>query len=360
MNRIYRIVWNAAINRWVVASEVAKGRKKSGSGGAAAAAVASVVAIGFGGPVMIDQAHAAAISFPGFPAFPAPPALPGVPVLPGVPAPVVPAVPVVGSGDGAVVCNMVGGDCNPTTSTGGKPTSIVCNMVQGNCGSGGGNGGTPTTPTTPTDPWADASHKYFRTTSTGTAANPTGTNATAIGEESTSGGNATLAAGYGANAGAGAYGVALGAHTVAAGDGAMALGAYSKAESARATALGDGALASHEGAVALGARLRPEGIRALDERVVSALTDAQRLQGIRLSGYADRLGADAYNLSLSQRRAEAVKAHLVAKGVPSESVAAMGRGEADPVVDCQQRSRPALIACLAPNRRVRVEITVDK
>ncbi|MDG2525157.1 OmpA family protein [Stenotrophomonas sp. HITSZ_GD] len=108
------------------------------------------------------------------------------------------------------------------------------------------------------------------------------------------------------------------------------------------------------------ARLRPEGIQALDERVVAALTDAQRLQGIRLSGYADRLGADDYNLALSQRRADAVKTHLVAKGVPAESVQAEGRGEADPVVDCQQRSWPALISCLAPNRRVRVEITVDK
>ncbi|PTN55479.1 OmpA family protein [Stenotrophomonas panacihumi] len=107
-------------------------------------------------------------------------------------------------------------------------------------------------------------------------------------------------------------------------------------------------------------RLRSEGIRMLDERVVSALTDAQRLQGIRLIGYADRLGADDYNMTLSQRRADAVKAHLVAKGVPAQNIQAEGRGEADPVVDCQQQSRPALIACLASNRRVRVEITVDK
>ncbi len=108
------------------------------------------------------------------------------------------------------------------------------------------------------------------------------------------------------------------------------------------------------------AKLRPEGIQALDQQVVTALTDAQRLQGIRLSGYADRLGADDYNLALSQRRADAVKMHLVSKGVPETSIQAFGRGEMDPVADCQQRSRRELIACLAPNRRVRVEITVDK
>jgi len=108
------------------------------------------------------------------------------------------------------------------------------------------------------------------------------------------------------------------------------------------------------------ANLRPEGVRALDERVVSALTDAQRLGGIRLVGHADRLGSDRYNLDLSRRRAEAVKAHLVAKGVPASSIDASGRGEAEPMIECSERARQALIACLAPNRRVRVEITVDK
>ncbi|HYG05020.1 MAG TPA: OmpA family protein [Stenotrophomonas sp.] len=108
------------------------------------------------------------------------------------------------------------------------------------------------------------------------------------------------------------------------------------------------------------ARLRPEGARALDERVVSALTGAQKLQGIRLTGYADRLGPDSYNLQLSQRRADAVKAYLVSSGVPANSVQAEGRGEAEPMVSCQDRARSALIACLAPNRRVHVEITVDK
>jgi len=108
------------------------------------------------------------------------------------------------------------------------------------------------------------------------------------------------------------------------------------------------------------ARLRAEGVRVLDERVVAALTDARKLQRIRLTGHADRLGSDAYNLQLSQRRADAVKAHLVTKGVPSDTIEAIGRGEADALVTCQQRSRSALIGCLAPNRRVRVEITVDK
>lgn len=107
-------------------------------------------------------------------------------------------------------------------------------------------------------------------------------------------------------------------------------------------------------------RLRPEGMRLLEERVVAALTDAQRLEGIRLTGHADRLGSDRYNLALSERRANAVKAYLVGKGVPAANIQASGRGESEPLVECGERSRTALIACLAPNRRVRVEITVDK
>ncbi len=231
MNRIYRIVWNAATCRWVVASEVAKGKRKSASSSTtgAAAAVVSVVAMGLGGTGLIDSARAVNL-----------PSLPPLPVL------INPF-----EGGSFTACNMVGGNCNPTSDTGGKPPVVFCNMVQGNCGDGSGGGGTVTP--TPVDPWADASHKYFRTTSQGTAANPTGTNATSIAELSTSSGNATFAAGYAANAGGGSYGVALGAHSNAQGDGALAIGPYSSVGASRAVALGDGAKANHQGALALGA-----------------------------------------------------------------------------------------------------------
>ncbi|MFP3821661.1 ESPR domain-containing protein, partial [Bacillus sp. SIMBA_008] len=43
MNRSYRIVWNATINRWVVASEVAKGRKKKTGRGEQVATGAAVM-----------------------------------------------------------------------------------------------------------------------------------------------------------------------------------------------------------------------------------------------------------------------------------------------------------------------------
>ena len=71
-----------------------------------------------------------------------------------------------------------------------------------------------------------------------------------------------------------------------------------------------------------------------------------------------------FNLELSQRRAESVKAYLVSKGVDASLIQAEGRGEADPVVNCPDPTRNGeiknfrqLIQCLAPNRRAVVEVS---
>ena len=73
---------------------------------------------------------------------------------------------------------------------------------------------------------------------------------------------------------------------------------------------------------------------------------------VPIVGYTDRLGSDAYNLRLSQARADAVRNYLVSKGVAASRLQATGKGEADPVVQCTDKNRDALIKCLAPNRRV--------
>jgi outer membrane protein OmpA-like peptidoglycan-associated protein len=54
---------------------------------------------------------------------------------------------------------------------------------------------------------------------------------------------------------------------------------------------------------------------------------------ISLVGYTDSVGGDAYNLKLSERRAEAVKAALVKHGVDANRISTSGRGKADPVGD---------------------------
>lgn len=95
---------------------------------------------------------------------------------------------------------------------------------------------------------------------------------------------------------------------------------------------------------------------------IAALLNANpSVEQVVITGYTDRLGSPRYNQKLSERRAQAVKDYLVGKGVAATRLSAVGKGEADAVVECQQKQRSALIACLAPNRRVEVEqITVER
>lgn len=87
---------------------------------------------------------------------------------------------------------------------------------------------------------------------------------------------------------------------------------------------------------------------------------AEQLKGadsmsIRVVGHTDRIGSDASNQLLSQRRAQTVREFLVDHGVTASAITAEGRGESEPVKDCEDQARTALIACLAPNRRVEIQ-----
>ena len=101
--------------------------------------------------------------------------------------------------------------------------------------------------------------------------------------------------------------------------------------------------------------LKAEGKAKIDE-LVEKLKDTN-LEVIVATGYTDRIGSEKYNTRLSVRRAEAVKAYLVSKGLEASRVYAEGKGARDPVVtDCKTKHRKSLIECLAPNRRVQIEI----
>jgi len=102
--------------------------------------------------------------------------------------------------------------------------------------------------------------------------------------------------------------------------------------------------------------LRPEGKDAIDGQVVGSLSRIQKLEIVLVTGHADRLGSETYNQKLSERRADAVRDYLVAKGVPREKIETLGVGEKQPVVQCDQKALKALIECLQPNRRVEVQV----
>ena len=105
--------------------------------------------------------------------------------------------------------------------------------------------------------------------------------------------------------------------------------------------------------------LKPEGKAAIDSQVVGKLAQIQRLEVVLVTGHADRLGTEAYNQKLSQRRADAVREYLVSKGVDKAKIETIGMGEKQPVVQCDQKNMKQLIECLQPNRRVDVQVKGD-
>lgn len=92
-----------------------------------------------------------------------------------------------------------------------------------------------------------------------------------------------------------------------------------------------------------------------DIRDIAAKLRAMRYGHIEVRGYTDRLGSSAYNLQLSQRRADAVKALLVQQGIPADRIDARGLGAQDSITRCaDNQPRDRLVACLQPDRRVEI------
>ena len=94
--------------------------------------------------------------------------------------------------------------------------------------------------------------------------------------------------------------------------------------------------------------LKPEGKAKLDGLVdkIKSIT----LEVVIAVGHTDSVGSDAYNQKLSVRRAEAVKAYLVSKGIEKNRIYTEGKGERAPVADNKTA------AGRAKNRRVEVEV----
>jgi OmpA-OmpF porin, OOP family len=98
--------------------------------------------------------------------------------------------------------------------------------------------------------------------------------------------------------------------------------------------------------------IKPAGKQALDDLIV-------RLKGVSIEvvvvvGHTDSVGTDAYNMKLGARRAEAVKAYLISKGLDRTRVYTESKGERQPVADNKTREGRA------KNRRVVVEVVGTK
>ena len=94
--------------------------------------------------------------------------------------------------------------------------------------------------------------------------------------------------------------------------------------------------------------LKADGKAKLDD--LAGKVKAINLEVIIAVGHTDSVGADAYNQKLSVKRADAVKAYLVTKGIEKNRVYTEGKGEKQPVADNKTD------AGRSKNRRVEIEV----
>jgi len=95
-------------------------------------------------------------------------------------------------------------------------------------------------------------------------------------------------------------------------------------------------------------RIRPDAAANLNE-LANSLTKFPN-SDLLIVGHTDARGEDAYNMNLSQRRANAASAYLQSRGVPASRIRTSGRGETEPVAS------NATDAGMQQNRRVEVAI----
>jgi outer membrane protein OmpA-like peptidoglycan-associated protein len=80
------------------------------------------------------------------------------------------------------------------------------------------------------------------------------------------------------------------------------------------------------------ADLRPRGKTELDDIAKAYADSGKTWKSLRIQGHTDSRGSEDYNEELSRQRAEAVKAYLVAKGVPANLLDTEAYGERAPLV----------------------------
>jgi outer membrane protein OmpA-like peptidoglycan-associated protein len=95
-------------------------------------------------------------------------------------------------------------------------------------------------------------------------------------------------------------------------------------------------------------------------RKATKAREAVNISAVVVTGHTDRIGSLKYNMGLSERRAVVVKDFLVSQGVDQKVIFWEGKAFKQPIPVtkfCDNKmKRKQLIECLAPNRRVTVEV----
>jgi outer membrane protein OmpA-like peptidoglycan-associated protein len=97
------------------------------------------------------------------------------------------------------------------------------------------------------------------------------------------------------------------------------------------------------------ATIKPESFPLLNA-LAKTMKENPQIKKVRVDGHTDSVGADDFNLNLSQRRAAAVVDYMIAQGVEAERLASEGFGKSKPIADnATEEGR-------AKNRRVELTI----
>jgi len=113
------------------------------------------------------------------------------------------------------------------------------------------------------------------------------------------------------------------------------------------------------------AEMTPDNKKELDEFLAELKKGTKQrgpveLGAVIVTGHTDRIGSLGYNMKLSERRAVVVKDYLVSTGIDQKLIFWEGKGPKQPIPVtkfCDNKmKRKQLIECLAPNRRVTVEV----
>ena len=94
------------------------------------------------------------------------------------------------------------------------------------------------------------------------------------------------------------------------------------------------------------ATVKPESVGSIDQ--IAGLLKAAPTLKVSIEGHTDNIGMAESNKKLSEDRAKAVMAAVVAEGIASDRLSSMGRGQDHPVADNRKEEGRAL------NRRVEV------
>jgi len=110
--------------------------------------------------------------------------------------------------------------------------------------------------------------------------------------------------------------------------------------------------------------LTADNIKELDEFLAKEVKPLNTVGAVIITGHTDRIGSQKANKKLSEERAIKARDYLTGKGIDQKLVFWEGKADKQPIPVtkfCDNKmSRKQLVECLAPNRRVTVEVVGTK